>query len=86
MGRIARQGAKGAAMTRIILVTRARRLAGVANGFADAPSCRCRIVVAARTLDVLEKGREEVLADERSASLKRSLSTKQPYYLNPPNL
>lgn len=86
MGRIARQGAKGAAMTRIILVTRARQPAGVANGFADAPSCRCRIVVAARALDVLEKGREEVLADERSASLKRSLSTDQPYYLNPPNL
>jgi hypothetical protein len=39
-------------------------------------------VVAARTLDALEKGHEEALAD----ALKRSLSTEQPYYLNPPNL
>jgi hypothetical protein len=43
-------------------------------------------VVAARTLDALEKGREEVLADERTVALKRSPSTEQPYYLNPPNL
>ena len=42
--------------------------------------------VAARTLDALEKGREEVLADEQTEALKRSLSTEQPYYLNPPNL
>src|SRR5271169_987533 len=41
-------------------------------------------VVAARTLDALEKGREEVLADEQTEALKRSLSTEQPYYLNPP--
>jgi hypothetical protein len=43
-------------------------------------------LVAARTLDALEKRREEVLADERTGALKRSLSTEQPYYLNPPNL
>jgi NAD(P)-dependent dehydrogenase (short-subunit alcohol dehydrogenase family) len=42
--------------------------------------------VAARTLDALEKGHEEVLADEQTEALKRSLSTEQPYYLNPPNL
>ena len=42
--------------------------------------------IAARTLDALEKGREEVLADEQTEALKRSLSTEQPYYLNPPNL
>jgi len=40
-------------------------------------------VVAARTLDALEKGHEEVLADEQTEALKRSLSTAQPYYLNP---
>jgi hypothetical protein len=39
-----------------------------------------------RTLDALEKGREEVLADPQTEALKRSLSTEQPYYLNPPNL
>lgn len=38
--------------------------------------------VAARTLDALEKDREEVLAD----ALKQSLSSEQPYYLNPPSL
>jgi hypothetical protein len=43
-------------------------------------------VVAARMLDALEKGGEEVLADERTGALKRSLSTEQPHYLNPPNL
>jgi probable phosphoglycerate mutase len=37
-----------------------------------------------RTLDPLEKGRAEVLADEQTEALKRSLSTEQPYYLNPP--
>jgi len=42
--------------------------------------------VAARTLDALEKGHEEVLADEQTEALKRSLSTEQPYYLNPPDL
>ncbi len=42
--------------------------------------------VAAHTLDALEEGREEVLADEETEALKRSLSTEQPYYLNPPNL
>jgi NAD(P)-dependent dehydrogenase (short-subunit alcohol dehydrogenase family) len=43
-------------------------------------------LVAARTLDALEKGQEEVLADAQTEALKRSLSTKQPYYLNPPDL
>jgi NAD(P)-dependent dehydrogenase (short-subunit alcohol dehydrogenase family) len=43
-------------------------------------------VVATRTLDALETGHEEVLADEETEALKRSLSTEQPYYLNPPNL
>ena len=43
-------------------------------------------VVAARTLDALEKGHEEVLADAQTEALKRSLSTKQPYYLSPPDL
>ena len=42
--------------------------------------------VAARTLDALEKGHEEVLTDEQTEALKRSLSTEQPFYLNPPNL
>jgi NAD(P)-dependent dehydrogenase (short-subunit alcohol dehydrogenase family) len=42
--------------------------------------------IAARTLDGLEKGHEEVLADEQTETLKRSLSTEQPYYLHPPNL
>ena len=40
--------------------------------------------VAACTLDALEKGHEEVLADAQTEALKRSLSTEQPYYLNPP--
>jgi NAD(P)-dependent dehydrogenase (short-subunit alcohol dehydrogenase family) len=39
-----------------------------------------------RTLDALEKGREEVLADPQTEALKRSLSTERPYYLNPPNV
>lgn len=38
--------------------------------------------VAARTLDALEKGQEEVLADAQTEALKRSLSTEQPHYLN----
>jgi NAD(P)-dependent dehydrogenase (short-subunit alcohol dehydrogenase family) len=42
-------------------------------------------VVAARTLDALENGHEEVLADAETEALKRSLSTDRPYYLNPPN-
>jgi short-subunit dehydrogenase len=42
--------------------------------------------VATRTLDALEQGHEEVLADERTEALKRSLSTEQPYYLNPQSL
>ena len=41
-------------------------------------------VVAARTLDALEKGHEEVLVDQQTEVLKRSLSTEQPYYLDPP--
>jgi NAD(P)-dependent dehydrogenase (short-subunit alcohol dehydrogenase family) len=40
--------------------------------------------VATRTLDALENGSEEVLADEHTEALKRSLSTEQAYYLNPP--
>jgi len=43
-------------------------------------------VVATRTLDALEKGHEEVLADAQTEALKRSLSTEQPDYLNPPDL
>jgi NAD(P)-dependent dehydrogenase (short-subunit alcohol dehydrogenase family) len=43
-------------------------------------------VVVARTLDALEQGHEEVLADEETEALKRSLSTEQPFYLNPPVL
>ena len=41
---------------------------------------------AARTLDALEQGQEEVLVDKKTEALKRSLSTEQPYYLNPPSL
>jgi len=41
-------------------------------------------VIAARTLDALEKEQEEVLADAQTEALKRSLSTERPYYLNPP--
>ena len=40
--------------------------------------------VAARTLDALENGGEEVLVDEQSNMVKQSLSTEQAYYLNPP--
>jgi short-subunit dehydrogenase len=39
--------------------------------------------VAAHTLGPLENGNEEVLADEQTQALKRSLSTEQAYYLNP---
>jgi len=42
--------------------------------------------VAARALDALEQGREEVPADERTGALKRSMSTEQPYYLNSQSL
>jgi len=42
--------------------------------------------VASRALDALEKGHAEVLADEQTEALKRSLSTEQPFYLNPPHL
>jgi short-subunit dehydrogenase len=42
--------------------------------------------VAARTLDALENGSEEVLADAPTEALKRSLSTEQAYYLNPPEI
>jgi len=38
--------------------------------------------VAARALDGLESGSEEVLADEQTNAIKRSLSTAQAYYLN----
>jgi len=38
--------------------------------------------VAARTLDGLESGSEEVLADEQTNAIKRSLSTAQAYHLN----
>jgi NAD(P)-dependent dehydrogenase (short-subunit alcohol dehydrogenase family) len=42
--------------------------------------------IARRTLNALEKGHEEVLADAQTEALKRSLSTEQPYYLNPQSL
>jgi short-subunit dehydrogenase len=42
--------------------------------------------IAARTLDGLESGGEEVLADEQTEALKRSLSPEQAYYLNPPEI
>jgi NAD(P)-dependent dehydrogenase (short-subunit alcohol dehydrogenase family) len=42
--------------------------------------------IARRTLDALEKGHEEVLADAQTEALKRSLSTERPYYLSPANL
>ena len=38
--------------------------------------------VAARTIDGLENGSDEVLADEQTNAIKRSLSTPQAYYLN----
>lgn len=40
--------------------------------------------VAAQTLDALEAGKEEVLADEGTRAIKRSLAGEQPLYLNPP--
>ena len=39
-----------------------------------------------RTLDALEQGHEEMPADDQTEALKRSLSTEQPYYLNPQSL
>jgi hypothetical protein len=42
--------------------------------------------VAVRTLDGLENGSDEVLADEQTNAIKRSLSASQPYYLNLPAL
>ncbi|GAA1893527.1 SDR family oxidoreductase [Asanoa iriomotensis] len=39
--------------------------------------------VAATTLDRLEQGAEEVLADEKSRRVKRTLSTDDGYYLHP---
>jgi NAD(P)-dependent dehydrogenase (short-subunit alcohol dehydrogenase family) len=39
--------------------------------------------IAARTLDALEAGAEEILADAQANAVKRSLSTAQAYYLNP---
>jgi NAD(P)-dependent dehydrogenase (short-subunit alcohol dehydrogenase family) len=40
--------------------------------------------VASTTLDGLEDGLEEVLADEQSRRVKRTLSTEDGYYLHPP--
>jgi NAD(P)-dependent dehydrogenase (short-subunit alcohol dehydrogenase family) len=40
--------------------------------------------IASRTLDGLESDSEEVLADEKSKAVKRSLSTEQAVYFNPP--
>ncbi|MFK3980639.1 SDR family oxidoreductase [Micromonospora sp. NPDC050397] len=42
--------------------------------------------IAAVTLDGLEEGREEVLADEQTRLVKRTVSTDDGYYLNPPAL
>jgi NAD(P)-dependent dehydrogenase (short-subunit alcohol dehydrogenase family) len=39
--------------------------------------------VAALTLDALENGGEEILADEATTAIKRSLSTQQAQYLSP---
>lgn len=46
-------------------------------------TCRQHAQLGARTLDAIENGSEEVLSDEQTKALKRSLSTKQAYYLNP---
>lgn len=40
--------------------------------------------VAARALDALESGGEEVIGDEQTKALKKSLSSDRPYYLAPP--
>jgi short-subunit dehydrogenase len=42
--------------------------------------------VAQRTLDALESGKEEVLADESTKGIKQSLSSDLAYYLDPPPL
>ncbi|MGI5290144.1 SDR family oxidoreductase [Nonomuraea polychroma] len=42
--------------------------------------------VAAITLDELENGKEEVLADKQSRLVKGTLSTEQGYYLSPPDI
>ncbi|MEV4539231.1 SDR family oxidoreductase [Asanoa sp. NPDC049518] len=42
--------------------------------------------VAGATLDALEQGAQEVLVDEQSRLVKRSLSTDAGYYLDPPAL
>ena len=46
------------------------------------------ILVRHRHVDWLapEQGHEEMPADEQTEALKRSLSTEQPYYLNPQSL
>jgi short-subunit dehydrogenase len=41
-------------------------------------------VVAQRSLDGLEQGREEITADDLTASVKASLGSAEPAYLNPP--
>jgi len=43
------------------------------------------VVVARRTLDALEQGQMEVLADDTTRALKQSLSTATPIYLDPPS-
>jgi hypothetical protein len=43
-------------------------------------------VVAEVVLDALENGQEEVLADDQSRFVNRTLSTDDGYYLNPPEL
>ena len=42
--------------------------------------------VAARALGGLEEGDAEVLADEQARTVKRTLSTAQPYYFDPPDI
>jgi hypothetical protein len=37
-------------------------------------------------LDALEAGQEEVLADEQSRLVKKTLSTEHGYYLSPPDI
>lgn len=40
--------------------------------------------IAAITLDALESGQEEIMADGESRDVKRGLATEPPYYMNPP--
>jgi NAD(P)-dependent dehydrogenase (short-subunit alcohol dehydrogenase family) len=42
-------------------------------------------VIVQRTLDALEAGAEEVLADERAGQIKKGLSAEPAVYLRPPN-